>query len=120
MSGGHAPAQKQFGIERAVELMRSLPTDQHPELVAMVIARTLTAVDVKVSDIIENASARQRDLEVKIGALRATCTALDTEIELRVDEIVKLEAFLAEATSVVERLELIHDTSSQPAATAAK
>jgi len=52
MSGGEAPPQKRFGIARAIELMRSLPTEQNPELVAMVIARTLAAVDVPVSHII--------------------------------------------------------------------
>ena len=120
MSGGHAPPQKRFGIERAIDLMRSLPTDQNPELVAIVIARTLTAVDVKVSDIIQDATSRQQDLEVRLGGMRAKCDTLETEIERRVDEIVKLEAYLAESMSVVERLELVRDTSSKPAITAGK
>ena len=106
-----------FGIGRAIELMRSMPTAENPDLVAMVITRTLTAVDVKVSDIIEEATSRQRDLEVRLGSLKAKCTTLETEIELGVDEIVRLEAFLAEATSVMERLELMHGTPSQSAAT---
>jgi hypothetical protein len=111
---------KRFGIEGATELMRSLPTDQNPDLVALVIAKTLTAVEVKVSDIIEDATSRQRDLEAKIAPLRAACKTIETEIELRVDEIVKLEAFLAEAASVVERLEIVRNTSSQTAAPASK
>jgi hypothetical protein len=109
--------QTRFGIDGAIELIRSLPADHDPDLVALVIAKTLTAVDVKVSDIIEDATSRQKVLEAKLGTVRATCRALETEIELRVDEIVKLEAFLAEAMSVVERLELVRTTSSQPAAT---
>ena len=32
----------------------------------MAIARTLTAVDVQVSDIIEDATSRQKDLEAKL------------------------------------------------------
>ena len=115
MSGGEAPPQKRFGIERAIELMRSLPTEQNPELVAMVIAKTLAAVDI-----IEDATSRQKDLEAKLGTARAACTALETEIELHVDEIVELEAFLAEATSVVERLEHVRNAPSESAAVAGK
>ena len=46
--------------------------------------------------------------------MRAKCATLETEIERRVDEIVKLEAFLAEAMSVVERLEHVRDAPSEP------
>ena len=80
---------------------------------ALVIARTLAAVDVPVSDIIEDATSRQKDLEAKLGTARAACTALETEIELHVDEIVELEAFLAEAMSVVERLEHVRNAPSE-------
>ena len=120
MSGGETPPQKRFGIERAIELMRSLPTDQNPALVALVIAKTLAAVDVPVSHIIEDATSRQKGLEAKLGTARAACTALETEIELHVDEIVELEAYLAEATSVVDRLEHVRSAPSQSAATAGK
>jgi predicted nucleic acid-binding Zn-ribbon protein len=112
MSGGEAPPQTRFGIERAIELMRSLPTEQNPDLVAMAIARTLAAVNVPVSHIIEDATSRQKDLEAKLGTARAACTALETEIELHVDEIVELEAYLAEAMSVVERLEHVRHAPS--------
>ena len=120
MSGERATPQQRFGIERAIELMRSLPTEQNPELVALVITRTLAAVDVQVSDIIEGATSRQRELQAKLGTVRATCNTLESEIELRVDEIVKMEAFLAEAMSVVERLEVVRNTSDQPVAISGK
>ena len=51
--------------------------------------------------------------EAKLGTARAACTALETEIELHVDEIVELEAFLAEAMSVVERLEHVRNAPSE-------
>jgi predicted nucleic acid-binding Zn-ribbon protein len=112
--------QRPFGIERAIELMRSLPTAENPALVALTIARTLTAVDTNVSEIIDDATSRQQDLETKLAKLRASCDALETEIELGVDEIVKLEAFLAEVASVLERLELVHDAPDPSVATAGK
>lgn len=112
MSGGEAPPQKRFGIERAIELMRSLPTEQNPGLVALTIAKTLAAVDLPVAHIIEEATSRQTNLEAKLVTARAACTALETEIELHVDEIVELEAYLAEAMSVVDRLEHVRDAPS--------
>jgi len=89
--------------------MRSLPTEQNPELVAMVITSTLASLDMNVVDIIEDARSRQADLETRINTIKARNAALEKEIEVGVDEIVKLEASLAETMSVKERLELAHD-----------
>jgi predicted nucleic acid-binding Zn-ribbon protein len=107
---------KRYGIERAIQLMRSLPTEQNPELVAMVITSTLESLDMKVSDIIDDARSRQADLEARIGTIKAKNSALEKEIELGVDEIVKLEATLAETLSVKERLELARNHQATPKA----
>ncbi|HXT99362.1 MAG TPA: hypothetical protein VN903_00120 [Polyangia bacterium] len=88
--------------------MRSLPTEQNPELVATVITTTLTSLEMNVSEIIDDARSHQADLEAKIGSIKAKNIALEKEIEAGVDEIVKLEATLAEILSVKERLELAH------------
>ena len=61
------------------------------------------------SQIIEDARSRQTELEGRIGSIKARNSALEKEIELGVDEIVKLEASLAEAMSVKERLQQAHD-----------
>jgi len=105
---------KRYGIERAIQLMRSLPTEQNPELVAMVITSTLESLDMKVSEIIDDARSRQADLEARIGTIKAKNSALEKEIELGVDEIVKLEATLAETLSVKERLELARNHQGTP------
>jgi hypothetical protein len=107
--GAGTTPPKRFGIDRAIQLMRSLPTEQNPELVAMVITSTLESVDMHVSEIIEDARSRQADLEARIGVIKARNSALEKEIEQGVDEIVKLEATLAETMSVKERLELAHN-----------
>jgi hypothetical protein len=104
--GGGAGSGKRYGIDRAIQLMRTLPADQNAALVATVIASTLTSLDMKVSDIIEDATSLQKELEGKIGTIKAKNSGLEKEIERGVDEIVKLEASLAEATSVKERLQL--------------
>jgi len=103
------PPPKRFGIDRAIQLMRSLPTEQNPELVAMVITSTLESLEMNVTDIIDDAKSRQADLEARIGSIKAKNLALEKEIELGVDEIVRLEASLAETMSVKERLELAHN-----------
>jgi predicted nucleic acid-binding Zn-ribbon protein len=108
------PPQKRYGIDRAIQLMRSLPTDQNPELVAMVITTTLESVDMHVTEIIDDARSRQADLEARIGSIKARNGALEKEIEMGVEEIVKLEASLAETLSVKERLELAHNHQVTP------
>ena len=107
--GPGTPPSKRYGIDRAIALMRSLPTEQNPELVAMVITSTLESLELSVTDIIEDARSRQADLESRIGTIKAKNSALEKEIELGVDEIVKLEASLAETMAVKERLELAHN-----------
>jgi hypothetical protein len=102
-------APKRFGIDRAIQLMRSVPTEQNPELVAMVIASTLESLDMNVSDIIEDANARAVELEARIGSIKARNSELEKEIERGVDEIVKLEASLAEAMSVKDRIQQARD-----------
>ncbi len=102
------PSSKPYGIDRAIELMRSLQAERDPDLVATVITTTLESVDTKVTDIIDEAKARQADLEARIAVIKARNSALEREIELGVDEIVALEASLAEIMSVTERLEQAH------------
>jgi hypothetical protein len=115
--GAAATPPKRFGIDRAIQLMRSLPTEQNPELVAMVIASTLESLEVNVSEIIEDANARAIELETRIANVKSKNKELEKQIELGVDEIVKLEASLAEAMSVKERIQLAHNhqvTRKQP------
>jgi predicted nucleic acid-binding Zn-ribbon protein len=100
------PSSKPYGIDRAIELMRSLRAERDPDLVAMVIRTTLESVDTKVTDIIAEARSRQAELEARIAVIKARNSALEKQIELGVDEIVELEASLAEIVSVTERLDL--------------
>jgi len=100
------PSSKLYGIDRAIELMRSLRAERDPELVATVIRTTLESVDTKVADIIEEARSRQAELEARIAVIKARNSALEKQIELGVDEIVELEASVAEIVSVTERLDL--------------
>lgn len=107
-----APAPLAYGIEKAIHLMRSLPQTQNIELVVMVIKTTLESLKVNVADIIEDAIVKERELEARVAILKDEIGVLQKQVELRVDEIVRLEAAHAETTSVKERLQLAEKTSS--------
>lgn len=105
-----APVEEErpsYGIENAIQLMRSLPNmDQNVELVVAVIKGTLESLKVKVSDIIEDAVRKEKDLETRVSNLKQAISEFEKEIQQRKDEISKLEADHAETTSVKSRLQL--------------
>ena len=76
-----------YGIEQAIQLMRALPVDQNPALVVAVIKTTLESLKVKVSDIIEDAARKQKDLEERVGNLKRAIADFEKEIETRKEEI---------------------------------
>ena len=100
------PPSPDYGINAAIQLMRSLPVDQNPELVVTVIKTTLESLRVKVADIIVDASRKQADLEHRVETLTKEIADYEKEIQQRRDEIARLEADHAETTSVKSRLEL--------------
>jgi hypothetical protein len=95
-----------YGIRNAILLMRTVPVDQNVELVVAVIKTTLESLKVKVSDIIEDATRRQQEIETRIADLRQQIVEYEREILTRKDEIGRLEADHAETTMVKGRLEL--------------
>src|SRR5262245_9134872 len=72
-----------YGIDQAIELMRALPGDQNVELVVQVIKTTLESLRVRVSDIIDDASKKQKRLEDRVAVLRAEIAELEKEIQQR-------------------------------------
>jgi hypothetical protein len=104
-----------YGIEQAIQLMRALPMDQNPALVVAVIKTTLESLKVKVSDIISDASRKQKDLEDRVGNLKRAIADFEKEIETRKEEIARLEADHKETTAVRGRLELAEKAVSQGA-----
>jgi hypothetical protein len=95
-----------YGINQAIELMRSLPADQNPELVVIVIKATLESLKVKVADIIADADRKTKDLEERVSNLKRAIADFEKEIETRKEEIGRLEADHSETSVVRQRLEL--------------
>jgi hypothetical protein len=100
------PPRARYGIEDAIQLMRALPVDQNVELVVQVIKTTLESMRVKVSDIISDASRKQKELEERVSELKRAIVDFEKEIQTRKDEIARLEADHTETSSVRQRLEL--------------
>ena len=111
-----------YGINQAIQLMRGLPVDQNPELVVIVIKSTLESLKVKVSDIINDADRKTKDLEERVSNLKRAIADFEKEIETRKEEIGRLEADHKETSNVRQRLELAEKAqrAQQPAAAKAK
>lgn len=99
--GGAAPA---YGIVDAMKLMRSLPMEQNLDLVVRVVRVTLSSVNVRIEDIVEDATRRQQAIQDNIAALHEKVADLEDELEARRREIAAQEADFKETTSVKERL----------------
>jgi len=97
--------ESEYGIQKAIELMRTLPAGQI-ELVAQVVKVTLESARIDIGAIIEDASARQERIQSRIAALKSGIAELEEEIAQRRDEIGKLDADYAETSTVKDRLEL--------------
>jgi hypothetical protein len=114
------PEAPDYGINRAIELMRLLPSD-NIELVVKVVKTTLDSVNVKIATIIKDGTRKQQDIEGRITVLKKEIVDLEAEIATRKKEISALEADHKETTTVKERLILAEKMSAdKPAAAAAK
>jgi hypothetical protein len=99
-SGGAA-----YGIQKAIELMRSLPSDNIP-LIVQVVRTTLESTNIDVPSIIEDAKAKRARITSRVDGLRREIANFEEEIAARREEIVALDADHAETKLVQERLEM--------------
>ena len=105
-----------YGIEKAIELMRLLPAD-NIELVVQVVKKTLESLQIQVPSIIKDASRKQQDIEGRIDVLKKEIAELESEISTRKTEIGALEADHKETTTVKERLILAEKLTETRAST---
>ncbi len=108
--GGHPPG---YGIQHAIELMRSLPADlQTTDIVVQVIKRTLESAGIDVGTIIADATHKEESIETRIRKLQTEIASYQKEIETRNGEIGTLQTDLEETTRVKERLVLAEKITS--------
>jgi hypothetical protein len=110
-----APAKSgQYGIVDVIRLLRSLPVDQHGDLVVRVIRSTLESVNVHVSDLVEDATRHQQKLAERVAGLQSQIMDLSKQIETHRNEVARLEAELAETTTAKERLHHADQAAARP------
>src|SRR5262249_30530169 len=83
------------------KLMRALPVAEgNVELVCTVIKTTLESMKVRMTDIIGDASKKQKDIEERVKNLKSAIADFEKEIETRKSEIARLETDHAETSTV--------------------
>jgi uncharacterized small protein (DUF1192 family) len=92
-----------YGIDDAIQLMRTLPSE-NVELVVEVVKRTLESARVPVPAIIDDATHKQHEIETRIDTLKREIADFEQQIAARRDEIARLEADHAETTHVKDHL----------------
>jgi len=99
-----APLEHRFGIDDAILLMRSLPTDPNTALVVRVVRVTLGAVNVSVEEIVADANLKEAKIKEEISALEAKILDIEGQLGSLRREIAAHQANLKETVSVRERL----------------
>jgi hypothetical protein len=92
-----------YGIQRAVELLRRLPPGEREKFVE-VVKMTLESVNVRVESIIDDAKRRSSEIEERIAVLQQEVTDREQEIAARREEIMNLEIEHSEITGVTQQL----------------
>jgi hypothetical protein len=100
-----------YGIAETIQLMRSLPAEQNGELVVRVVRATLASLNVRLPEIIEDASRKEKFVRERIADFHAKNAELEKQLEAHRQEIASLEADLKETTEVKQRLQLAEGTS---------
>jgi predicted RNase H-like nuclease (RuvC/YqgF family) len=94
-----------YGIEQTIALMRTLPMDKNVDLVMAAVRGTLESMNVRVSDIIEDAKHKQERIRERVAELEHEITDFKAEMKARRDEISGLESDLRETTEACKHLE---------------
>jgi hypothetical protein len=101
-----APIEHRFGIDDAIQLMRSLPADPNTALVVRVVRVTLGAVNVSVEEIVADATRKEAEIKESIATLEANIVDLEGQLGALRREIATHQADLKETVSVRERLHM--------------
>jgi hypothetical protein len=117
-----APAPRRasgsYGIDDAIALMRTLPSE-NVELVVQVVKHTLESTRIEIGTIIEDATDKQSRIDGRIKVLRGEIASYEQEIATRRKEIESLEADHRETTMVKDRLQLAERLTKGETAVAA-
>jgi hypothetical protein len=108
-----APAPA-FGIEDAIRLMRSLPADPNMDLVVRVVRVTLSAVNVSVDDIMQDAERKEKKVRESVATLENDVADLEKQLQDKRAAITAHQADLRETATVRERLNMADKYTPHP------
>ena len=100
------PMEHRFGIDDAIALMRTLPTDSNAALVVRVVRATLGAVHVSIEEIVEDAVRKEARIKESIASLETQIVDLDKQLGILRREISSQQTDLKETVNVRERLHM--------------
>jgi hypothetical protein len=105
-TGADASASgRSYGVTDLIRLLKTIPVDQHPDLVVRVVKTTLESVGVQSSHVIEDALRHESAINERIAAIEKEIEGLAGEIQLRREQIAQLHMELSETTYAKERLQ---------------
>jgi hypothetical protein len=117
-SDDRAAPGRPYGVAELIRLLKTIPVDQHPDLVVRVVKTTLESVGVHSSHVIEDALAHESAINDRIAILEGEIDGLSVEIQARKEQIAQLRIELSETTYAKERLQgaegVIHGPSGDP------
>src|SRR4051812_29675803 len=96
---GPAHANKRYGIDDAIQLMRTLPLNQNLDLVLLVVRNTLASIHVDLHEVIDDATSKQERLRKEIAGVESVIADLEREVALKKQDLAALNADLEETTS---------------------
>lgn len=88
-----------YGIQHAIDLINTLP-DAAPELMIPVVIKTLESVNIRVEDIIGDATEREEIIESNSIELITKIESLEAEINSLNDQVMTLNTELESITHV--------------------
>ncbi len=94
-----------FGIQKAIELMRNLPSDNIP-LVVQVVRTTLESTNIDVAAIVKDAKSKRTRIGDRIKNLKSEIADFQEESGARREEIKALEEDDEETKMVQDRFEM--------------
>ena len=69
-----------YGIAEAIQLLRGLPVDQNPDLVVRVVRATLASLNVQLTDIIDDATRKQKATQERIASEHGKVAELEKQL----------------------------------------
>src|SRR5215475_9595810 len=115
------PAQgRSYGVAELIRLLKSIPVDQHPDLVVRVVRTTLESVGVHSTQVIEDALRQESAIGERVAILEGEIEGLAGEIQARREQIAQLRIELSETTYAKERLQSAEVVMAGPPATIAE